>query len=361
MIRCDNGSNPVIRGFDFSLHGGVGIYDASCRNLAIEMNKFVVGPNCTIAINQSAAASAIIIRGNFIDGGGYVSACATDPVGENILLGGSGSKVVEYNWIRNAAQHFLTLSGSGNTARVRYNLAERCGFFQGNHCNGIQFVGGSWAAPIISHNTFISDQPDVHGDLHGLANFEAGSNTAVTGSAYGLVTLEHTYAASLASGMSIASPNLPSGTTIASVSNSGGPCCAGPGTHPVITTLVLSQKAVKTGRASFDIPNAYPSGLVNPIQIDAQLHALIRNAQIDDNVVVAAPGPVTTVSYAISIDSDDSSLNVGASVMNNYVDARGAYGAFYPADCLHAPHCHGATFLGNVDMTTGAAIRPLRR
>jgi hypothetical protein len=273
-------------------------------------------------------------------------------------LGGSGSKVVEYNWLQNAAQHFLTLAGSGGTARVRYNLIERCGFFQGNHCNGLQFVGGSWIGPIISNNTFVSEQPDEKGGLRGkqTAKLTKGSSVITTGSLYGLVTLDRTYAASLSAGMLVTSSSLPPKTTIVSLSNRGGPCCAG-GT-PVVTTLTVSEQATKTGRASFDVPNAYPSGLVNPVQVDAQLHATIRNAQLRNNVIIAAPGPVKTVSYAISLDSDDLSLNVGASIVSNYVDSRGAYGAFYPAECRHGRRCYGATFSGNMDMVTGAEIPP---
>jgi hypothetical protein len=358
ILRCDGGSNVTVSGYDFSLHGGIGIYDASCSNLTIENSKFGVGTNCVVPINQSADASGIVVRKNLIDGGGYVARCANDPVGENVLLGGSGTKIVEYNWIRNAAQHFVTLSGSGGQARMRFNLVERCGFFQGNHCNGLQFVGGSWIGPVVANNTFLSPQPDAQGGLHGrqTAHFVAGSTRATTGSAEGLVTLDHTYASSLASGMTITSPYLPPGTSIETVTNTGGPCCSGPQSKPVVTSLVLTRPATKTGRAPFDVPDAYPSGLVNPVQVDAQLNATIRNAKVSDNVVIAAAGPVKTVSYNISLDSDGTSINSGATMSNNYVDSGGAYGPFYPSDCRGSERCYGAAISGNIDLRTGKEI-----
>lgn len=360
MLRCNRGSGGIISGYDFSLHGGMGIYDASCVNLTIENSKFVVGPNCLSPINQATAASGINVRNNLIDGGGYIAECAGNPVGEDILLGGNGPKIIEYNWMRNAAQHFVTLAGTGGSVRVRYNLVERCGFYQGNHCNGIQFVGGVWYAPVISNNTFISDQPDSNGSLYGkqTAKFLEGSNVAITGSRYGLVTVEHTYAASVAPGMSIISSYLPSLTKIVSVSNSGGPCCVGAGAIPVVTRIVLSQRSIKTGEAQFDVPDVYPSGLVNPIQVEAQLQAVIKEPKIQNNVVIALPGAVNSVSYAISLNSDISSLNIGAFVIGNYIDPRGAYGAFYPSDCFGGPRCHDAHFSDNVDMTSGADIEP---
>jgi hypothetical protein len=62
------------------------------------------------------------------------------------------------------------------------------------------------------------------------------------------------------------------------------------------------------------------------------------------------------VSYNISLDSDGTSINSGATMSNNYVDSGGAYGPFYPSDCRRSERCYGAAISGNIDLRTGKEI-----
>ena len=81
------------------------------------------------------------------------------------------------------------------------------------------------------------------------------------------------------------------------------------------------------------------------LQVTAQGGGTISDAVLRNNVVVA-PGPSLTMSYSIAVQGSSSTVT-GVAVDDNYIDATGAYGAFYP------PGGSGLSFVGNVNLATG--------
>lgn len=269
LVRCDNGDRIVVQDLDFSVRGGVGLYIPSCTNVTIRFNRFKIGANCVGVIMQGRDAQGIIVEYNEIDGGGGSSSdgCPSDRRSEMVTLNAAGGlKQVRYNWLRNAPQHFVSFGGTtgrnSGSIVLKSNLIEKCGYYEGGHCNGFQIVGGQYDRAVIAHNTFVSPQPGASG---------------------------------------------------------------------------------------------FPSGLVIPISFMAQLGGNLSNGRIYGNTIVTSR-PKKTVSYAIYCGAEPTAggANVGALVYSNYIDARGAYGAFYP----NQP-CSGAwsDARPNVDMVTGRFLK----
>ena len=293
---------------------------------------------------------------NEIDGGGESSQCPPAKAGEAVLLSGGGALEARYNWIKNVAQHFLSFNGGGAVSGnidVRFNLEERCGFYQGNHCNGGQIVRGQWTGTRIVHNTFISDQPDTPLSVDGVTAptgmFQAGSN-AVTGVA-GLVVDPRSSANSLKLGQTISSPCLPRNTVLVA-----------PLDRSVSPMLTLSKKALRDGVCPFDVPNAYPSGMIGPIRYIAQLGSSLIDGRIEDNTIVAT-GPIIGVSHAVycgAAQTSNGPPNVvwKVRIAGNYIDAKHLLTsrAFWPDPS--ACHGVGVTITGNIDMNTGSELTP---
>ncbi len=75
----------------------------------------------------------------------------------------------------------------------------------------------------------------------------------------------------------------------------------------------------------------------------------VNNMSVNNNVLIAQGGSSISISYPMAVyqSSGQGAVN-GAIVQNNYIDASGAYGAFYP------PAGSGFTFTNNVNLVTGA-------
>ena len=78
-------------------------------------------------------------------------------------------------------------------------------------------------------------------------------------------------------------------------------------------------------------------------------HGPVDNMSVNNNVLIAQGGPSIAISYPMAVyqASGYGAVN-GAIVQDNYIDASGAYGPFYP------PAGSGFTFTGNVNLVTGA-------
>jgi hypothetical protein len=100
--------------------------------------------------------------------------------------------------------------------------------------------------------------------------------------------------------------------------------------------------------------NGYPDAQGEGLQIEAQLGSTITNTQVENNTVIAT-GPSLTASYLIAVRQDAGNVINGVIVENNYLDASGAYGPFYP------PNGANLTFRNNWDMVTGSPLAPLLR
>ena len=145
-IRCDGGySGSILNGYDFSLHGGFGANVVSCPNFTVTNSNFAVGANCAGGVSAAGTSVNLTVTYNTFDGGGgnpLAAACMSTNL-ETVTFNSTGTATFLYNWIKNVSQHFVTFEGTTAVPNMQFNLIERCGFYQGNHCNGFQIVGGT--------------------------------------------------------------------------------------------------------------------------------------------------------------------------------------------------------------------------
>jgi hypothetical protein len=120
-----------------------------------------------------------------------------------------------------------------------------------------------------------------------------------------------------------------------------------PGSHPdsVQYAGVTSDNAVIAFNTVYQ---PLPSGMQG-IQLEAQNGSRLAHSTIGNNVIVARGG-ARTMSYGIAVGEDAGNRIDGALIAHNYLDMRGAYGAFYP------PKGTGLAFVGNVDMVSAATL-----
>lgn len=357
VVRCDsnagNGDGALLQGYDLT---GWSISNVACTNVVVSDNKVVLGSNCAVPISQAATAVPLgmTVIYNEIDGGGRNPAAwaCTMGRGDTIYFPGfGGAKIAKYNYIHDVFQHALS-SSNGGDVDWRYNYVENCGYFQGNHCNGTQFIGLTHASPKVWGNVYVSPTPDV--DFATTGTFTSGSATIT------LVTLDQVSNTpqnmSLVPGAPITGSNIPPGTTV--VSGTIGP----PGCTTVCTgTVVMSANATGSGVASFTLVDVYPSGFVNPVQIAvatgfSQPAGVTSDASVMGNVVID-PGPTLTSSHQLScLVGTSGGTNTDMRADGNYFDSRGALAALRP---ISQQTCSGDTYgviRPNVDMVSGASL-----
>jgi hypothetical protein len=120
-----------------------------------------------------------------------------------------------------------------------------------------------------------------------------------------------------------------------------------PGSH-ADTVQYVGVKSTNSIMAFNTIYEPNPSGMEG-IQLAAQNGSTLSNSTIENNAIVAK-GPSLTMSYSIALQQGSGNTINGAVVDDNYIDFSGAYGPIYP------PGGSQLTFVGNVNMTTGAQI-----
>ena len=98
-----------------------------------------------------------------------------------MTLSGTGSKIVQYNFLHDSGQHFLELN-NGGSVNYSFNLIENGAETPGAHLNVIQFQGGasnsSYVNPIISYNTIVQTPQVSAGEEIQLYNPAPASPTA---------------------------------------------------------------------------------------------------------------------------------------------------------------------------------------
>jgi hypothetical protein len=346
VVMCRQGADIHIANVDFSLHGGVRVEDTGCEGLTLTNVKFKLQPGaCAIPVLVHKDARDFTISHSEIDGGQF----NCSHVGELLEILAAGKIVVSYNWIHDAPQHFITIGSERNlpiTAEVSHNLEERCGFFQGNHCNGLQIIGGKFSHNVITDNTIISEQPSLALSRDG-KGLPVGTFDPASGEVRDIQYADGSKAdlLSVRAGESIVSDCAPKGAQIKAVRFSP-------------FSIQLTGSSIRNARCAFDIPNAYPSGMVQPINYATALGGTTDGAVISNNLIVAT-GPIKTVSYLISCGvgyraAEDS--NQDTVVQNNYLDKEGAFGAVYPGRtaCRSEDRRFGRfVWHDNVDMKTG--------
>jgi hypothetical protein len=144
MIRI-NASNVTLDGFDFSLHGGYAVYIANGSWTGTRIiNSYFKVPGFAVLVQGTAANTYV---GYCVIDGDSATSCV---VGELLSIGNGAT--VEYNWIKNAPQHFLSSGGNG-TVVYRYNLLDQGAFCPGAHLNYLQFGGGVSPLVDVEFNT----------------------------------------------------------------------------------------------------------------------------------------------------------------------------------------------------------------
>jgi hypothetical protein len=116
------------------------------------------------------------------------------------------------------------------------------------------------------------------------------------------------------------------------------------GSHPDSVQFVSSK--VSNWVDAFNTIYQPNSGGMEGIQLSGSNGSTQTNTRIENNVLVA-PGPSIEMSYSIAVIQDSGNVIDGAVVSNNYIDATGAYGPFYP------PSGSNLTFTRNVNMKAG--------
>ncbi len=146
--------NCTIDGYDFSVQGGGFQLYVAGSNISVVRNYFLGG----VPVNQAAGTSNIYIAYNTMDGGG---ANGDTSFGEIINLNGIGA-VIEYNWIKNTPQHFVSL-GNGGSLIYQYNLLENgaltpcTGISNCPHLNFLQWMAGPSNNPQFAFNTVVQN------------------------------------------------------------------------------------------------------------------------------------------------------------------------------------------------------------
>jgi len=124
-----------------------------------------------------------------------------------------------------------------------------------------------------------------------------------------------------------------------------------PGSHPD----AVQYEADAANNSVIEFNTIYqPTGFngstgMQGIQISAQDGSTITNTVVRNNSIIAK-GPALTMSYSVAVGGSSPNVLNGVVVSNNYIDATGAYGPFYP------PSGRNLTFTNNIDLITGKAF-----
>jgi hypothetical protein len=257
------GNNVTLSGFDFSLHGGYGIYVAGASNTTITEDHFLGTSQSGILVNISATSSNTTITHNTINGGGS----SGDFVDGELIFNAGQGLTVQYNWIFNAPQHYVSVV-NGGALTYSYNLLENGGWVTGAHLNYLQWGGGTATSPEVEYNTVVQD-----------------------------VTL--------------------------------------------------------------------PNSEINPGQIfqmyDNSSGAISEGVIANNTIITVPSGSSMAASYILDAGSSSPPSPFTGTIDNNYIDATGAYGAFYPG-------LSGFTYSRNINLVPGqinltlvAAVLPTSR
>ncbi len=155
-VSC-SGDGITIRGFDFSLHGGMQVSFSMGNDFTVTSNRFGIGNTCLSPIMIDSAGGTVTITNNTIDGASGLCSLEFNGlvVGTNYQAG--ATELVEYNILSNVPEDGLDLNGpaTGSASLVaKYNIWSVVGF--NGHPDGIQFCGGNFDPIDVEFNTYNS-------------------------------------------------------------------------------------------------------------------------------------------------------------------------------------------------------------
>lgn len=173
------GNGVTLDGYDFSLHGGWGVYiDPGASGTLITNSKFMAGANNVIPIAAQAGAGSLTVQYCSFDGGGANS----NSVWTLINYNGSGSFLAQYDLFENAPEDAIDFSAGTVSPTIQYNLFKNLGTEAGSHADPVQYVGGVVDNAVEQFNTIYQPQGLVPVGMQGL-QIAAQRNARITNTA----------------------------------------------------------------------------------------------------------------------------------------------------------------------------------
>jgi hypothetical protein len=148
-------SGVSLIGYDFSLHGGWGVYiPAGVTDTVIQGSRFVVGPNNRVPLNASAGSGNLTVQRDTFDGAG-----GDGQVWALVNYNGSGRFVAKYNLFQNAPNDAVDFNAGSMTTIVEHNAFSNLGAAPGSHPDSVQYVSADAHNSIIAFNTIYQPNP----------------------------------------------------------------------------------------------------------------------------------------------------------------------------------------------------------
>jgi hypothetical protein len=175
LIRVTE-NKVVLDGYDFSLHGGYGVYILpGIRDTVVTRSKFLVGANNVVPIAAEAGAGSLTVSYNTIDGGSHAANGNSDSAWALINFNGSGTFVAKYNVLTNAPFDAIDFNNGTIEPTIEYNLVTNLGHSAGSHPDFVQFVGSAATNSVIAFNTIY--QPMGGGEVSGMEGIQIVAQT----------------------------------------------------------------------------------------------------------------------------------------------------------------------------------------
>jgi hypothetical protein len=373
LITCAGGATGLtIQNIDFTIGGtrsGGGFLINGCDNLTLKNVKMWLGcfdPSPQYPMKQQTNSSGLTISNWDISNPNGQEAAGCTAGTETIYFTGPGLQKVIYTRISGAPEHNVTFtcaSGATCTAYERYNSFSATGWDQGEHVNGVQWLG-AFASSDISYNLWYNPQPTV-ADTVRTACFgpqtctnDAGGSPSSVAISNGQVIVKFlgTNQAAMLPGMNLTGSGFTGTAYICAVTDYIGPAI---GPDYVKLTLGTSYPAcatttTTTSTGTAQVQNAYPFGKANDIRYVNQgsISTQMLAGSFVGNVL-DGDGPILTGTNAVACGGQGVGTEVnGVTVSNNYWNPTGYQGSFW----LNAAFCLNATGSGNKNMVTNANL-----
>ncbi len=133
----------IIDGFDFSLHGGWGVYIANgaWSGTIIQNSTFLVGANNAIPVAAAAGAGDLMVRNNTFDGGGTTHNGNSSTAWTMVSYAGTGAFLAQYNLFQNTPKDGIEFVAGHVKPIVQYNVFYNIGTAAGTHAQAYEYVG----------------------------------------------------------------------------------------------------------------------------------------------------------------------------------------------------------------------------
>src|SRR5581483_1906497 len=158
------GNNVTLNGFDFSLHGGWGIYvQSGVTGTIIENCNFSMLASQPVAIDAATGSGSLTVLNCTFNGNSENIPSVLPPpsgtgVGAAIIDNGSGTFTGKYNYIYNMPSDGIDFDVGTVTPTIEYNVFQNLGMTPGAHPDPVQFYADNVNNAMIAFNTVYSAQ-----------------------------------------------------------------------------------------------------------------------------------------------------------------------------------------------------------